>query len=366
MTVLCIAGDPGGSRAVLPVAERLAQRLGVERVLIAAHGTLGRECPERLRPCLTEIPDVATGPFLLARGVACVVFGTSTHDAVPLRVARAAQAVGCRTLHVLDNWSNYRSRLEVDGGPLLVPDLYTAMDQTAYDEAVAAGIPAANVVIAGQPALAETAVCEPARQAEQARALGLPAGRRILLFISEPFRLVFGDDTAAAGHPGFTEDQVLDQLLRALQPHADGVHVAVLPHPKQSADEIARQVEGARGAVSAGVLRVAVGSTALAAAHAVVGMASILLYQAWLAGLPCLSIQPCRRAPFLAYVDRLADMCHARAWQEVPAGVQRLLDNNFRKALTYESHRSLHQRSPDLIAQAVLSMVPGLSTEERL
>jgi hypothetical protein len=353
MRVLFIAGDPGGSRAVLPVAEYMERHHGADEILIAHHGFLGRECPDRLKGCLVSLSDQVTNNYFDEMSIGCVVFGTSNYDNLPLHVARVAQSVGRKIVHVLDSWSNYRLRLEHDGKPMLVPDIYTVMDQTAYSGALAEGIPSSSLLVAGQPALANTEVYDPSKQPFYAQQLGLPQDRRILLFVSDAIQLVFGKDLSHPDHAGFTEDQIMEHLLNILEGFTDRVHLAILPHPRHHAGDIQGQVAKLRKNVSADVLALPRGASALPAAHGVIGIASILLYQAWLMGLPCLSIQPVRRVPFLSHVDNLPHMLHARSWATVEKGIKQCLDMNRRDNILFKDELIFHHNSPMRIAQAI-------------
>ncbi len=285
--IFCAAGDPGGSRAVLPVVMELARRGQVCRVL--DHGFLGRELPASLAALRlsesAEFPD----------GAACYLFGSSSSDILPLALARTARMRSVPVVHVLDNWSGYAQRLRHDGLPLLEPDIYAVMDEDAKLGAIADGVPEQCLRVTGHPGLGELAGIIAARQsnrAEQRQRMGLPVDKSLVVFVNEPLRQVLGSDISAQNHYGFTEDRVLDLFLKQLEPFKNDIYVVVLPHPKDHADELDKLWRAVSRGVSGQVLQLPQGRTILPVADAIAGMSSILLYDAWLCGLPTLALQP--------------------------------------------------------------------------
>lgn len=291
--ILCAAGDPGGSRAVLPVAMELARR--GESVRVLDHGFLGKEWSAEYAGMLVSPGDAeealaACGAFL---------FGSSTNDTLPLSLARRAKERGKPIVHVLDNWSSYAERMKTDGAPPLEADVYAVMDETAKAGALAAGIPACSLAVTGHPGLAAGA--EELRsfaaidRAEAARGVGLPQGKLILAFVCEPFRQVFGADLDLPGHPGFTEETVLSAFASALAPYSEKVYSILLPHPKQTESEIDGLWRRSRGSLDGSVMLLPRSRDILPAIDGIAGMASLLLYEAWLGDIPVLSMQPnCR------------------------------------------------------------------------
>lgn len=300
--LLFAAADPGGANAVLPVVDTLAAR--GRNVAIVDHGFLGRNALagwHRLVP-----PDGESLEDWLRRyGAGGLCFGTSLADHLPLALARGARRSGLPVACVLDNWMNYRARLEMDGGGLLVPDLYAVMDAKAHDEAVADGVPESCLKISGHPGLAGLAHeiaaadgtwCQAVRER---LGLGLD-GRQLLVFVGEPVAHDQGTGPETPGWRGYTERDVLPLLCRALQPVAENLDLAILPHPRDDLEALDVLWTTSRGRLAGKVLRGASGRQVVLAADRVAGMASILLYEAWLQGKPALSLQPGLVRPDLA------------------------------------------------------------------
>jgi hypothetical protein len=68
--------------------------------------------------------------------------------------------------------------------------------------------------------------------------------------------------------------------------------MALLPHPRQNCQTLCGLWQHCRGALQGGVVTGLSSREAVWLADGVAGMASILLYEAWLLGKPVISLQP--------------------------------------------------------------------------
>ncbi|CUW41754.1 conserved protein of unknown function [Magnetospirillum sp. XM-1] len=293
--MLFAAADPGGANAILPVAVLLAGQ--GDEVAILDHGFLGRNAPAGLRR-LSPPTGEDLGAWMEASGVGGLCFGTSLADHLPLALARAARERGMPVLCVLDNWMNYRARLGMDGGAALIPDIYAVMDDKAHNEALAEGVPAGCLRVTGHPGLAGLAADAAAaadsgwrRQLRGRLGLGLE-GKGLVAFIGEPVSKDQGTGPESASWRGYTERDVLRLLCRELQPWAGRLEVAIVPHPRDDVVELTDLWQTSRGALGGGLVEGVSGRQVMLAADRVAGMASILLYEAWLVGKPAISLQP--------------------------------------------------------------------------
>lgn len=290
--IVFVAGDVGGARSLLPVARECAA-LSSPFALVD-HGVLSFEAPKhwrRLEPGGRE----AARRGLLEAGASALVFASSNKDTEALEWAREARGCGIPCIHVLDNWNGYGRRLEIDGLPRLVPEVYAVMDDYAADEAEADGLPPHTIAVTGQPALAELGGMfeqgEDLRQRIRS-VLGVASGRILVAFVSEPAAQNQGSNPTSPDYRGYTESDVLELFCRALQDLAGTVQVAVLVHPREDREAVRACWEANRGSLTGGLTEGVPGRQAVFAADAAAGMASILLYEAWLSGKPVLSLQP--------------------------------------------------------------------------
>lgn len=295
MRIAFAAGDVGGARAILPVA-RLAQSLGHE-VLAMRHGPFAAEGATEWT---WHPPATFTDPAFWRSGPQALVFATSVSDAAALEAAAQAAARGLPLVHVLDNWSTYARRLERPSGQIVQPDRYAVMDDLARDGALAEGLPPAMLRITGHPGLAGLAD-------EIARLPGPQVGaERRLMFVSEPARADSGGPQAP-GWRGYDEDDVSTLFAALLASEgAQGVQVDVCPHPREDRNIVAQRWDAlaARHGFSVEIVAPAFVRSALHRAHGVVGMTSILLYEAWLMDKPVLSLQPGLRIEALRALSR--------------------------------------------------------------
>jgi hypothetical protein len=305
--ILVAAGDVGGARAIMPALHELEKRRRAFDLL--DHGFIATEAPKHW-PRVTLPPNYAALRQQLCAGHVAYVFGTSVSDTVPLRIARQAHANGLPVICVLDNWMNYRKRLETDGLPMLVPDVYAVMDELALAEAVADGVPPGCLHLVGQPALSNLAddylACPVSVSRDEAlrrSGWGTP-GKKLVVFISEPAEKDQGADEHSPQFRGYTEKTVLALLARCLQPFRDKVQVGLVPHPREDAAALLAHWEKCRGRLQGGRLAVETGRKAVFIADGVCGMASLLLYEALLLGKPVLDLQPGLRVPQLEFLRK--------------------------------------------------------------
>ena len=150
-TLLFAAGDPGGSRALLPLIAHAAADKFV--CLVRRHGYLGRE----ITPTAGVVIEDESAPW--SDDCGCYIYGSSTTDTYALRLASKAKRHHIPTIHVCDNWSSYQHRLILDG-QVLLPDVYCVMDHQAREDAIREGIPPDILAVTGQPALGNLARSE--------------------------------------------------------------------------------------------------------------------------------------------------------------------------------------------------------------
>jgi len=290
MRLLFAAGDVGGARALLPVA-RLAAARGY-RVAGLAHGVLLAEG----EPDWSWMSPAAAAAE--AGRADLLIYATSVADRAAVRLAGAARAAGRPCLHVLDNWSSYTQRIAA-----LVPDAYAVMDDLARHEALEAGVPEGILHVTGHPNLAGLA--------DESDRLGPSTDERSLLFVSEPASR--DDGARVRGYDEVVVMQALVAGLSRLLPAQATLRVA--PHPREDreavASRLARLCRGIDGAPAWSLVPKDGVRAALHAATHVVGMSSILLYEAWLLGRATLSLQPGLNCPGLGALSRREGlMCH--------------------------------------------------------
>ncbi len=307
--VLAAAQDVGGANALVPVIREL-QGWRHARVRVIASGKAARvfsdadiehetfevarmpsvECYERFIEVLGEIaPEV-------------LVVGTAWGPSVAKYLLRAAQSLDTPSIAVVDMWSHYKERfIDPVTGELCLPTLVGVMDRLAFEQAVEAGLPESSLVVVGQPHLEELAsVLHGDDLLSEARVLrrswlgefAQAEAIRLVLFASEAFSRDFG--SVGPYYRGYTEVDALEGLVRAtriLERRSQfRTKIIVKLHPEESADKL----RIGQTALESDLLLVADQPAwpCMLAADVVVGMTSMFLLEAAVAGKPTVSFQP--------------------------------------------------------------------------
>jgi hypothetical protein len=235
--------------------------------------------------------------MLRESGAALLITGTSLNGVdLERRFILAARRMGLPSLALLDYWSNYVPRFSSDGRMLdCLPDQIAIMDKQAHDEMRAAGFPEELLTITGQPLFDDLGRCrETATHASRAatrQALGVAEQERLVLFVSQPLREVYGTEDAP-GWLGYDEFVVVPPVLAALgrMEVEHPLRLVLLPHPRESRVRCGNWLEGY---FWASLAPVGANSRELVlAADLVVGMSSMLLMESALLGTATVSVQP--------------------------------------------------------------------------
>ena len=307
--ILAAAQEAGGANLLAPVIRELSHRQGTE-VWVIACGNASRifsdqgivhHCVDNLqieesslRGWVGELLDqVCPDVMLLA-----TAWGQSL-EKILLKAARGRQIP---SLSIVDNWSYFKERFtDPQTGQMCLPALVGVLDEWAHRQAMQEGIPAESLVVTGHPHLEALADQLKAghlqREAHRLRRqwLGLgsgPEGSRVVLFASEAFSRFAGPETPY--YRGYTEVEVLEGLVEVVSQleQAKGLQVKILVklHPRESADSYRMGPLAHRRNVP--ILHDESPWACLLASDAVLGMSSMLLVEAALAGIPSISFQP--------------------------------------------------------------------------
>ena len=309
MNVMFASGDVGGARALLPVME-LCEKKSMPFVMLE-NGHIIREAPKRWeRISFGKISDRSKVIKLFKyHHIGVLVFSSSVMDTTALNLARNAKDLGITVIHVLDSWTGYRRRMETDGLPAFVPDIYTVMDNYALEEAIKEGIEKRILRVTGQPALARLYEAyffnQGSDNRQKRKRFGFNPCKPLIFFISEPVEHDQGASAESPQYRGYTEKTVLRSFVESLQPFSDRIEIGLLPHPREDVKGLQEIWDSYRGALEGRILDPGMGSEGIFLGDGFVGMASILLYKAWLLGKPAMSLQPgLRLAPLRMFEKR--------------------------------------------------------------
>lgn len=289
------AHDPGGAAVLVAAAPALRGRGHALDWLPAGPATrLWREAGE-------PVPDAMDATAAAARlerdRPALLLTGTSFHAGFERALWAAARRLGVPSFAALDSWSNIERRFALSEGAPEQPDVFGVPDESTRAEIAAAGWCRSRLVVIGQAHLA--ARTERLKRRRQGRRGG---NEKRIVFFSEPIVEDFGPSAR-----GFTQFDVATLAAEGLAGRA-GVLLSIKPHPRESEgawrDWLARTPNARLAAEDT--------ETLLGAADGVLGMTTMVLLEARLAGIPVMSLQPGRPAPVNPIVDSLMTVIEQR------------------------------------------------------
>lgn len=290
------AGTAAAFAPLLPVLE--AQRPDLDLTLYCYPGS--DEFAGNVAHTVRHIKDFADARDSLARlgQVEFVLTGTSEHVADDCAWWSWARQRGIRSTGFVDQWVNYWQRFTTSRGNTErfdhVPDRIAVVDAVARRRLADLGCTAESIIETGSPAL-DDVLSAPATAGDAIRERFHCRGGDILLLYAcesewpEEWRAK-GFDTFAA------HDQSLGLACQAALDCDPGVGrdvvLLVKPHPRQKA-------AGETPDVATGGVRIQVCDgdrvAMLHAADIVLGVHTMLLYEASVLGKPVISIQPGKR-----------------------------------------------------------------------
>ena len=366
MKWLFAASEIGSVRAVLPVCRAAAEE--GDHCLLAGYGVMATEAKgmDGVVPGLPEDGD-ALARCLASMDLDGVLFSVNVSDPAPLALARAARLAGVPVVHVLDYWNGYLDRLARDGREPFIPDAYAVPDGPAADAAREQGVPGSVIHVTGHPGLADLG---PAY--ERARAcgpgvverLGLDPARGTVAFVSEPVALDNGRSCVeSVSFRGYTEETVIPEFLRCLGALGEEVQVVFLPHPREDAAALEAFVSGCAPRLAFAVARTVRGRDVLPHVAGVAGMASTLVYEAWLCGVSVVSLQPDLRNDSLRIMQGRPGAWFVEDEKDMDGAIRSWLAESRRDAAgrAFRSDLFAHERA----ASEVLGLMRGLAWGRR-
>ncbi|MCD4832086.1 MAG: hypothetical protein K8R02_09855 [Anaerohalosphaeraceae bacterium] len=300
MSILAVSGDVGGARAMLSVLRHLSEI--DEPFSIVENGLLSSDADEKWQRVPAVLEGQGSLESLFEKGhFKILIFTSSVKDVFALKLARLAKRKGLYVIFLLDNWMNYRNRLEMDGGQMFLPDKYLVMDELAFEEARKEGISVSSLRIVGQPAMASLGRdyehWAAKSKDEVFDSFGLNKDKKLIAFISEPVEDDQGSGSECSQYRGYTEKSVLKEFCIRLEPFSDKYQIGLVAHPRENSARLYEHWQKFHGPLEGGLLEMGSGRDSVFLADGIAGMVSVLLYEAWLLNKPTISLQPnlCRQ-----------------------------------------------------------------------
>lgn len=245
LNLLTICGDPGGTKAVVPVISDFTTD-GRMQVINFAYN----EATDIMAQCglpFTSIPDQADTSWAMrqiyAIAPSILITSTSFNAAGWEKYFTAiAKELGIPSLAILDFWFNYALRFsDTNGKMIYLPDRIAIMDERARREMIKEGFDSERLIITGQPAFDSLVACRRSftleRKAALRDSLGVNSAGLLILFASQPLGDLYGRDSSNPRFLGYDERSVLKSLIKALDNISilSGKRITLLvrPHPRE-------------------------------------------------------------------------------------------------------------------------------------
>jgi len=354
MRVLISAVEVGSVRSLIPICNYMISCSNF--VAIDNKGFFKETKLDKLKKFLFDVPynldEIEL--FFKVEHIDLVLFSVNIHSTHPLKIARVAKALGIPTVHVLDYANNYRLRMELDGNTMFKPTKYFVPDEYSRRGAIKESIPPGSIKIVGQPAFSDLkAICTTNSKQQNLFKDSNSREVKVILFASEP--VIDDQGCSLKGNPsyrGYTECDVIDLLISTLQNTDENLWVVVLPHPRQDIKKLRQTWSYYNGEQFGAVYEGLRGRELLPFVHGVVGMASTLLYEAWLVGKQVLSIQPGLINDSLRMLSEKKDIVFVDKYENAEDMIQNWLESVRQKLeIKFSSELDFHEKSAQIIGQ---------------
>lgn len=314
--LLFAAHDPGGARYLSAAA--VAARARGDDVAFLGRGPalmLWRNGGEAVSSSMDDIGAA----FDLA------VTGTGFGDFERLTWPRFRE-LRVPVLAVVEGWTNLALRFGAPQGDgpreKVLPDAVAVVDDATKNRLMAKPWCTIPVHVTGQPHL--ELISRALRVLRAERHAQRDARPAQLVFFSEPIVADYGRTAR-----GFDQFTIASTLVDALEKWPD-VELVIQPHPRE--DVSAWRDWRARGEVKAD-LSDRTTEALLAEADGVLGMTTMVLLEAYLASVPCLSLQMGRPSPVNPAVDRFVPVVLDR--QRLPRAISEFMSAVTRRAASF-------------------------------
>jgi len=300
--ILAIIEDPGAANGMVGLRESLAaQNIDLD---LYAIGT-ARTYASGISLDVQSAPDDFDAE-LRARKPDAILVGTSENpDTIAFAVIEQCKSMGIPSVGFVDGPANAQHRFRgKSNNPLAhLPDFLLVSDQLAHDVFIDLGVSSKAIQVVGHPNMdrvrdRKTTLMNEGKAQVRARVFpDIPATSTLVLFAAEisdgldPAEFRRNQDYALLGsgiHDGRTEI-CLEEVISALKACKADTSLVLRLHPKNDPDTFASfRDEVDAMSVDGDPLE------AVFAADVILGMTSILLFEAAVMGLPTVSVTPRR------------------------------------------------------------------------
>ena len=291
--VLFFSCEPGGAEVLIPVIRLVRAQPGFEAT-VAGYGHALKRFAGRNIACLETHSVQEVDSFLLDSERPDLLITSATSlpevDMSEKYLWRQARSKGIASIAFLDQWQNYAIRFSGPGGGgrlTYLPDWINGLNAIGCSEMISEGFDKDRLLALGHPYLSslrsDISTLEPAGLKMQ---LQIPAGAKVVLFVSEPIREYYG------GARGYDQYQALEFLLADLAKSVEKPRILVKLHPKDNAASFRGLINKFHSLAPQLIDDDLSSLECLTVADFVFGMSSIMLIEAYVLGKSVVSLQP--------------------------------------------------------------------------
>lgn len=287
---LLSASEMGSVKALLPICKALQKNNA--NYFIVRRGAFTKIQDEFNFIDLNDDDDIEN--FLRGESITRYIFSSNISDRLPLTIARIADSVSIKTIHVLDFWSLYIHRMSLDKKKPFSPNHYIVPDLNAQKHAIDDGIKKSSIYPIGQPAFGDIKI-------PNLKTKALPAYKDRTIFILEPIK----QDLEM--RRGYNEETVLNNIANILLTSKDSkLKFDFLIHPRMNLNSTKKMLEIFPKKNIGKIITPKITPVEILYSYPTVcGMSSTLLYEAWICGMKIFSIQPNLKMPWLDFYQDL-------------------------------------------------------------
>ena len=169
------------------------------------------------------------------KNIKLVITGAALGDSIDKKLIRHAKKINRTSVSIIEHWSWYRKRFELNGN-LILPDHIIVNDDYAKKQAINDGLPAGKIFVGGNPHLEKLSKSKLSDvNVESWKKKNNFFGKKIILFITEALKGSSGPDTE--DNLGYDEYEVLHDIIEILP---DNAVLVIKTHPEEENDKYIR------------------------------------------------------------------------------------------------------------------------------
>jgi len=297
--ILIYAQDAGGARVILPVVQHLLATWKADIVTIThSHATQifrneGVEV-QQLENLVGKVPlSSEETERLLDEFQPSLIFCTTSenrYDDSNGKLIRAASVKGCPCFASFDHWKGWKRLDRGDEKGYYLPDLLGVIDERARDFGTSLGVPDSRMVVVGHPYLEELFLRRGRRSRDFRAVAGLSDTEIVCTLFTQPRIEV--NNRGVEFHGLFKNGregrflQIFDKIEQKLEAAGRSLHFFVKSHPKEPPVEFTKARQPLVDVLDSSVES----SRVIAGSDLVIGLDSMILYEAYFSGRPTISL----------------------------------------------------------------------------